>query len=266
VSELDWPRAVLATQYLYNPNGPALRRTDVLTHIQLERLGASVVADLAYVIDWIGDWSGTRPLDHFFRELFNDLWSQVRSGDNRDRVAEREAAVCNWLAEKAGRFRRAAPVLGLAETSDQARALVSSILQGLVTGDPLPGRASETVQDEYPSVLIATIYAYLLSGPVVDYQVWLDGASMGWWDIPRQPLSNAFVLTPHWPADQPWTEADSFAMRNQLLARIVHGLCVRCRKGVLLTSSELDERGERQDGPLWRALMPLIDADYWKRA
>jgi hypothetical protein len=260
VSDLDWPRAMLAAQSLYDRGGPALRPTDSLNATQAARLGNSTVADLTYLMGWLAGWSSTQPLDHFFRELFNDLWSKVRQADDRDQPAEREAAVCSWLAAKARRFRQAAPAMGLRETTEQAKAFVSSIFEGLVTGDPLPERRDGTFERDDAPILVGTIYAYLLAGPAVDYQVWLDGASMGWWDIPRQPLSNAFVLNPGWPAGRLWTEADSFAVRNELLARIVHGLSMRCRRGVLLASSDLDERGERQDGPLWRALMPVIDA------
>jgi hypothetical protein len=37
-------------------------------------------------------------------------------------------------------------------------------------------------------------------------------------------------------------------------------LTARVRDGVILASSDLDRRGVRQDGPLWRALGPLIRA------
>jgi hypothetical protein len=260
VSGLDWPRAVLAAQALYDAGGPTLRNTDALSSTQVNRLGSPVVSDLSYLTHWLADWPGARPLDHFFRQLFNDLWENVRSGDHRDRRAGREAAVCDWLVDKARRFRQAAPALGLRETTEQARSFVSSIYDGLVTGKPLPEPSVELAGGDRPPILVSTIYAFLLDGPVVDYQVWLDAESLGWWNIPRQPLSNAFVLTPDWPVSRLWTEADSLAIRRELLARIVHGLSVRCRRAVLLASSDLDERGERQDGPLWRTLMPVIDA------
>jgi hypothetical protein len=106
-------------------------------------------------------------------------------------------------------------------------------------------------------VMISTLYGYLLAGKPVRYQVWLETAAQGWWDIPRQPLSNAFVLAQSRSPERPWTMDEEFNMRNQLLSRIVRGLCARCRDGVILAHSDLDRRGQRQDGPLWRALQPV---------
>jgi hypothetical protein len=50
---------------------------------------------------------------------------------------------------------------------------------------------------------------------------------------------------------------NDFHIRNQLLSRIVRGLTARCSDGILLASSDLDRRGVRQDGPLWRALQAV---------
>jgi hypothetical protein len=90
-------------------------------------------------------------------------------------------------------------------------------------------------------------------------QVWLETGAVGWWDIPRQPLSNAFVLTPQREAMAPWTMADDFAVRNQLLSRIIRGLTNRTSKGIVLANSDLDRRGARQEGPLWRAIQPVLN-------
>jgi len=89
-------------------------------------------------------------------------------------------------------------------------------------------------------------------------QVWLEASGSGWWDIPRQPLSNAFVLAQSWPAGKPWTMDEDYAMRNRLLSRLIRGLTARCSQGVILASSELDRRGQRQEGALWRALQPVL--------
>ena len=51
---------------------------------------------------------------------------------------------------------------------------------------------------------------------------------------------------------------EEFAVRNELLTRIVRGLTARCREGVILATSDLDRRGARQDGPLWRALGTVV--------
>jgi hypothetical protein len=85
-------------------------------------------------------------------------------------------------------------------------------------------------------------------------QVWLETAATGWWDIPNQPLSNAFVLAQSRASDEPWTTEEDFAIRNQLLSRIIRGLTNRCASGVILASSDLDRRGLRQEGVLWQAL------------
>jgi hypothetical protein len=105
--------------------------------------------------------------------------------------------------------------------------------------------------------MVSTIYGYLLAGRPVAVQVWLETAATGWWDIPRQPLSNAFVLDRDWPPGRLWTMDEDYRIRNELLSRIVRGLTARCRQGIILASSDLDRRGIRQDGPLWRALQPV---------
>jgi hypothetical protein len=92
----------------------------------------------------------------------------------------------------------------------------------------------------------------------VRVQVWLETAATGWWDIPNQPLSNAFVLAQSRDPDLPWTIEEEYKIRNQLLSRLIRGLAARCRDGIILANSELDRRGLRQDGPLWRALQPWL--------
>ncbi len=254
VGWLDRPRAVLAASRLYEPAGPELRPVAALSESEVGRVGPAAVVQLDELRCWLAVWRGTEPLDRFFAHLFGDLLSSSRFHPQPDL---RGAAVCDWLVRAAGQFRRAAPALGLAELSEQGRAFFDSIFEGLVSGDPLP----EPELGGEDAVIIATLYAYVLNGPAVDYQVWLEAGATGWWEIPRQPLSNAFVLSPGWVPTRLWTEADSFGLRNQLLARLMRGLCARCGRGVLLATSDLDRRGQRQDGPLWRVLEPLLSGE-----
>jgi hypothetical protein len=106
--------------------------------------------------------------------------------------------------------------------------------------------------------MISTIYGYLLAGRPVRVQVWLETAATGWWDIPNQPLSNAFILAQSRDPQEPWTMEEDFAIRNQLLSRLIRGLTARCADGIILANSDLDRRGLRQEGPLWRAVEPII--------
>ena len=258
VGGLDRPRAALAARSLYDPTGPGLLPIATLNTMEAERIGHHAAEQLDALQSWLVAWPGTESLDRFFAHLFADLLSsqRFRSEPGNSRPL-RLAAVCDWLVKAAARFRRAAPALGLSGFTEQGQLFTESIYEGIVAGAPLldPGE-NEAAKD---GVIIATLYAYLLTGPTVDTQIWLESGATGWWEIPRQPLSNAFVLAPSWDAGRPWTEADSYAVRNQLLARLVAGLCARCRGKIVLASSQLDRRGERQEGPLWRALAPLLE-------
>ena len=66
------------------------------------------------------------------------------------------------------------------------------------------------------------------------------------------------MLAQSYDPERPWTFEEDFRIRNELLSRIIRGLTARCTDGVVLANSDLDRRGLRQDGPLWRALMPIL--------
>lgn len=257
VGGLDRPRAALAAQALYHPAEHRFRPVSTLSQVDIIRIGPPVVKRLGELQGWLDQWPGTEPLDRFFSQLFANLLSNPRfQPEPGAPQALHQAAVCDWLIKAANRFRRAAPALDLPGVADQGRVFIESIYDGIVTGMPPISSGIET--PDRNSVIIATLYAYLLTGPAVQFQIWLEAGAIGWWEIPRQPLSNAFVLNPDWQRDQLWTEADGFALRNQLMVRIVRGLCARCSQGIVVASSNLDRRGERQEGPLWRALSPLF--------
>ncbi len=202
--------------------------------------------------DWLTDWHDGQPLDHFFGRLFHELTNTQRFKPQPDTSA---AAVCQWLLHVSQRHRLLAADSGASDPASEGPALIRSILQGIVSGC-VPTYPS--APDETHPVIISTLYTYLLGGHAVDVQVWRDASATAWWYFPRQPLSNAFVLTPHWPASRLWSEADSIIVRKQILGRIIAGLCSRCRRGNVLATSEFDRRGQRQERLLWRWLQPLI--------
>jgi hypothetical protein len=252
ISSLDPARAQLVSKSLYDQEAISLRAIDLVPLGLQDRLGQDRLNLVEELRIWLNDHGhGRHAIDGFLSRLFNDVLAQPRYQPVPDLVG---AAVCDWLVRSAGHLRRSAEAMGIDDPNKAGTAFIESIYQGLVTASP-PDMGDPPDPD---GLMIGTMYGYLLSGKPVRWQVWLDVGASGWWDIPRQPLSNAFVLTPEWQDDQIWTMGDDHRIRNQLLSRIIQGLVRRCREGVILASSDLDRRGFRQDGPLLRALQPIL--------
>lgn len=247
----DPARASLLVEQVYERGIPALNSIDRVSERLRERIGADWLGRYELLRQWLTEYGGQYPPDNFLYRLFNDLLARPPFQPEPDLAG---AAVCEWLVKTANRLNAAAKPMGLHTVADVGRALINGINQGLVTADP-----PELGDPPDPEgVTIATVYAYLLAGEPVRYQVWLEAAAGGWWDIPRQPLSNAFVLAESYDTAQPWTMAEDYHIRNELLSRIVRGLAARCHDGIILATSDLDRRGQRQDSPLWRALQPIL--------
>jgi hypothetical protein len=250
IGGLDPARAALLAGRLYDAPTGALQPADTAGEAVVGRAGSENVAALETVRLWLLEQRDA-PLDLFLQRLFNDLLAQPPFQESPDKGG---AAISEWLVRTASRLRQDAAQMGLTDAEAIGRAFLQSINEGLVTAAP-----PELGEPPEPSgVTVATMYAYLLAGDTARVQVWLEASGSGWWDVPRQPLSNAFVLAQSWPAGRQWTMDEDFAMRNQLLSRLVRGLTARCRQGIVLASSDLDRRGQRQEGPLWRALQPLL--------
>jgi hypothetical protein len=255
IDGLDPARAEILTRHLYQPEGPRLLSTGELP----ARAGARVGMDMVDLVEelrlWLEAHNGHAPgnlqlPDAFLHDLFTNLLSQHRFQPQPDLAG---AAVCDWLVQAAGRLRRSAAAIGFRSPAEIGAAFIEGINQGLVTANP-----PELGDPPDPTgIMISTMYGYLLAGKPVQVQVWLETAATGWWDIPNQPLSNAFVLAQSYDSSKPWTMDEDFSIRNQLLSRIIRGLTHRCADGIILASSDLDRRGLRQEGPLWRALQPV---------
>jgi hypothetical protein len=248
---LDPARAQLLADHLYRPDVPELAPAETLADNIRARAGEANVARVEELRRWLAARDGRDTIDAFLHSLFNELLSQPHFRAEPDLAG---AAVCDWLVRSAARLRRAAPAMGLVGDAAVGATFIEAVNQGLVTANP-PDWGEPPDPD---GITLSTIYAYLLAGEPARVQVWLETAAQGWWDIPRQPLSNAFVLAQSRSPEMPWTVEEDFTVRNELLARIIRGLTARCRDGVILANSDLDRRGLRQDGALWRALGPVM--------
>jgi hypothetical protein len=239
----------LAGQFLYQPDPGNLLSIDQLPVKIRERVGMEILDRLEELRLWLLNSPPDISIDRFLHNLFTQLLSQPRFQPEPDVVG---AAVCDWLMKTATRLHEAAPSMDLGTPEQIGQTFLEGINQGLVSASP-PDLGEPPDPD---GIVISTIYGYLLAGHTARVQVWLETAATGWWDIPRQPLSNTFVLTPSHEPQTPWTMTEDFTIRNELLSRIIHGLCGRCREGIILANSDLDRRGIYQEGPLWRALQP----------
>jgi hypothetical protein len=251
IGGLDPARASLLSERLYQPKTIHLLPATELPGGLVERIGSEMVERVEELRLWLEAQNPALPIDAFLYNLFNDLLAQPRFQPEPDLSG---AAVCDWLVQSATRLRQSAQAIGLNTPAAIGTVFMEGIHQGLVTANP-PDLGDPPDPN---GVMISTIYGYLLAGRPLQFQVWLETAATGWWDIPKQPLSNAFVLAQSRAADAPWTTDEEFAIRNQLLSRIIRGLTNRCTGQIILANSDLDRRGLRQDGPLWRALQPVI--------
>lgn len=246
---LDPARAELISQQLYLPAEARLLPSSDLPERHSQRLGTELLPRVDALRRWLDAADSQTHIDLFLHDLFQFL-AQSHFQPTADIAG---AAICDWLVKAASRLQQSAAALGFTTPAQVGAAFIDGINNGLVTANP-PDLGDPPDPD---GITISTIYGYLLAGQPVRVQVWLETGATGWWDIPNQPLSNAFVLAQSYDPTRPWTAEADQQVRNELLSRIIRGLTARCQDGVLLASSDLDRRGVRQDGPLWRALQTV---------
>ncbi|HZD10650.1 MAG TPA: UvrD-helicase domain-containing protein [Candidatus Binatia bacterium] len=249
IAGLDPARAELLTNDLYLPAEGALGPVAALSPELAQRIGAAQVGAMEELRQWLQAHNHLS-LEDFLLQLQAALQAEpgflAGEGHGADELAQ-------WLVGLGARLGEAAPAMGLETVDERGRAFLNAIDEGLVTTDP-----PEVGEPPEPrGVVVTTIHGYLLSEETSRVQVWFDVSNPTWWDIPQQTLSNPFILRPEWPADRVWTLAEGYRQRNEMLSQIVRGLAVRCHDGVVLGVSTLDQRGRRQDSPLWRALRQI---------
>jgi hypothetical protein len=263
---LDPVRSQLLTEIVY----PARRRTNelgtysALNEAMRSRITYAAGEDFDRLREWLYAYRSAgeeTPLDQFFARIFGELLSQPDYGFHEDRDAAR---VASQLVASARKFRWALENEAGSNGAQSNRpggpaptpytALGRSYLQlaesGAVGALYVPGwRVPED------AVFLAPAYTFLLRNRPVDVQVWLDIGSSGWWERLYQPLTHPFVLSHRWPAGEPWTDAEEYYRRQDILRRLLLGLIRRTRRGICLAVSEFSESGYEQRG----ALLTLIN-------
>jgi len=254
IDGLDLVRAHILSQIVFQPRRDGLPlgpfegiRSEAQRRITF---GAGSRFDLLRV--WLEAYAAgaPQPLDHFLSRLFGEVLSQPGFRYHRDLEAGR--VVAN-LVESMRKFRRAAGPSeeGMADLNHEyVRMVEAGVLAALYLGSWQVG------QDE--AVLVAPAYTFLMANRPVDYQLWLDVGSEGWWERIYQPLTHPYVLSADWPEGRLWTDEDEMGSRRERLLRLILGLVRRCRKRVYLGYCQYGEQGYEGRGPLLMALQAAL--------
>jgi len=201
-------------------------------------------------------------IDYFFSRLFGEVLSQPGFGFNQNYTAGEVAAN---LVESARKFRWAViplthPPSGEGNTREVVREkpLGQEYLEMVQDGVVAAQYIQSWQLEPEDAVLLAPAYTFLMNNRPVDYQFWLDIGSRGWFQRLEQPLTHPYVLSRQWPQDMPWSDAEEYETNQDTLYRLALGLLRRCRKGVYLGLSELNEQGTDQKGPLLKAIQRVL--------
>jgi hypothetical protein len=254
IDGLDLVRAHILAQIVFQPRREGLPLgtfEGILSDVQ-QRITFSAGDRFDHLRAWLEAYAedGPQPLDHFISRLFGEVLGQPGFRYHRDLEAGR--AVAN-LAESMRKFRRAAGPLGKG-ADDLNHEYVRMVEAGVLSALYL-----ETWREsQEDTVLVAPAYTFLMANRPVDYQLWLDAGSEGWWERIYQPLTHPYVLSADWPEGRLWTDEDEMGSRRERLLRLILGLVRRCRKRVYLGYCQYGEQGYEGRGPLLMALQAAL--------
>ncbi len=252
---LDLVRARLLTDIVYRQSDgqPVLTPFEQINPDAQIRITYQVGEYYERLRSWIADYQQTIPaeFDHFLGRLFGELLSQPGYNLHNNYQAGQIAA-------------------NLIESVQKFRWVIDNILEeaGTPTGQEYLRMVQEGViaaqyirtwdEDPTGSVLIAPAHTYLMRNRPVDYQVWLDIGSRGWFERIFQPLTHPYVLSRRWTRGEIWTDEAENRAGLTSLQNLLLGLLNRCRQGIYIGMSELNEQGYEMRGPLLYAFNRVL--------
>jgi len=129
---------------------------------------------------------------------------------------------------------------------DSVMRFIQLLRSGTVTADPFPARSFGS---DRRAVTLATIFQYRASRRCHRWQFWLDAGSSLWFSGGAAMLFGAPCFLKGW-SGRPLTMADTLAMDEERLRRILLDLLSRSQERIYLCHSELATNGQEQAGPL----------------
>jgi hypothetical protein len=236
------------------------RSFESLTNLALQEcITFSIGQKLEKLFRWISEYrqGPVLPLDIFIQRLFGEILSQPDFRLHNDMDAANDISrlinsVRTFRSFSTSVFNFDEPALG--------GAYAQSIDQGL-----LPSSFSGSSR-ENEGVLIAPAHTFLMKNETVDFQFWLDIGSLGWWERLYQPLTNPYVYQSGWTEDAVWNEQREYTVNQDMMAKVVNGLLLRCRQGVIASIVQTNEYGTQNSGPLLKAFQKMIKKSKLKES
>ncbi|HOV30875.1 MAG TPA: hypothetical protein PKX67_04020, partial [Anaerolineaceae bacterium] len=253
IDSLDMVRARLIVDNLVdlaNPTDP-LKPFDALPEALQTRITPKFGSRYEQLRIWLSQVDPQLPLDIFVSQFFGEVLSQPGFGLYQSISAGQST---NNLMESYRKFRLSVNMQTVHDRNQLSFEYVRTLLDGVISAQYL-----STWQTEAPeSVLIAPALTFLVSGQIVDYQVWLSVGSSGWYERLEQPLTHPYVLSRAWPKGKKWTSEEESRVSAMNLEMILSGLLSRCRKGIILGLSEYNQAGQEEKGLLLLRLQSLL--------
>ncbi len=272
IAGLDLVRAQLLVEIVY--------RVSSQQHslAPFERIRPEMQERITYLIGqrydnlraWLEEYSRqpVEELDIFLSRLFNEVLAQPGYGFHpyeSDPPNYSAGEVAANLIESARKFRWGIAPL-LAEDADASadeshekqkspgQEYIAMVQDGIVAAQYIQSWQNDPAE----AVLLAPAYTFLMRNHPATYQFWLDVGSSGWFERLYQPLTHPYVLSRQWPEQIVWSDADEIEMNREALYRLSLGLLRRCRGKVYLATSDLNEQGYEQKGPLLKVLQRVL--------
>lgn len=256
IKGLDLTRAyLLASQAVKNSPSAQVRLADfdAIAQSYQERISFYTGNLYQALLDWLNAYAvePALPLDHFFTHLFGELLSLPGFGFHNDLSKGRGAA---QIIDSVSKFRLSAGVVLDFDHLQAGKEYYRMVKTGVLASQYLKSW-TDLPENE---VFLSPAYTFLLNNRPVDYQIWLDVGSRGWYERIYQPLTNPYILHRSWPTGRTWNDEEEQRHNLLSLSCITTGLIRRCRKSIVGCLTERDERGFEQKGILIMALSKLL--------
>ena len=255
INELDIVRADLCVRTLFSgkkENGSVISFLTLNKEMQ-ERITFEIGFKIDQIRQWLANYKKNSPLPlyAFISRLFGELLSQPDFSFHNDYDA---ASLVSRLIDSVNKFREVNLTTPDFNESKCGLDYIQAQQEGLIPALFFSPRFEISSE----AVLISPAYTFLMTNRTVKYQFWLDIGSLGWWERLNQPLTHPYLLSRNWKKGEKWTDAHEFGTNQEALARLTRGLLRHCTDHLYLVSTNYNEQGREQFGPLYRAFQNIL--------